>query len=52
MRWTRPTFLEERTSRFFAIFPAFDLKGNWRWLEWVTARFRWHDGWEIVEFLD
>lgn len=52
--FTKPVKGEIRDITFFAIFPVEGIR-EYRWLEWVTLRYRWHSGyddyWECLGFV-
>lgn len=57
MRWSKARYGDEKTKKKFAIFPI-KAKGEVRWLEWVTVRYKYFinadciEGWHAIEFID
>lgn len=56
MRWNKPIDGAVRVRSWFALFPVFaNADQEWRWLEWVTVRYRYNDvteTWVPVRFVD
>lgn len=57
MRWTQAQYGDEKIKKKFAILPI-EVKGEVRWLEWVTVRYGYFvdkyclEGWHVIEFID
>ena len=60
MKWIKPKLGQEKTRRFFALFPVSVLVNGaweWRWLEWVKIKCRYKydvDGpfWDKIAYID